>query len=125
MIVIAVAVIVPPRPVFFLLFRTQFTEIPVRIAVGLISPAAVINYFIIIPLMIIGVIRIVDSVADAYASRATAKRETGKQAGRDQSGSEQRMLLPHATSIAAKRLRYCSPAGEKKTVPLRAVWQFG
>jgi hypothetical protein len=67
-VTIMVAVIVPPGPIFLLLFRRQLAEIPVGIAMGLIRPAPVIYVLVMIPAVIVGVIGIVHPIIMMFAA---------------------------------------------------------
>jgi hypothetical protein len=61
-IIVVIAVIVPPGPIFLLLSGRKFAEVAMGIAVRLRCPAVVINDFVAIPDVIIGVIGIVNAV---------------------------------------------------------------
>src|SRR5207302_6001095 len=60
--VAVVVVVVPPRPIFFLLLRGKPAEIAIRVAVGFGRPLPVVNGLVMVPDVIVGVIRIVDAV---------------------------------------------------------------
>jgi len=66
MVVVAVAVvvamIVAPGPVLFLLLRRQLFKLDMRISMGFDSPTVVINHFIVVPMVVVGVIGVVDPV---------------------------------------------------------------
>jgi hypothetical protein len=57
-----IAVIVPPSPVLFLFPGRKLTEVAVRIVVGFGRPTVVVDNFVGIPHVIIGVVRIVNAI---------------------------------------------------------------
>ena len=65
---IMVAMIVAPSPIFLLFLRTQLAKIPVRIAMGLVRPAPVIHFLVMIPVVIVGVVGIVRPVIMMFAA---------------------------------------------------------
>ena len=73
-VVIMVAVVVSPGPVFFLFFRAELAKIPTGITVVLGGPLPVVDDFAIIPLVIITVIRVVDSVDVMFGASDAHRR---------------------------------------------------
>ena len=61
-IVIMVAVVMAPRPVFLLFFRSQLAEVAITVAMGFVAPATIVDDFIVVPAVIVGVVRIVNSI---------------------------------------------------------------
>jgi len=68
MVPLVVAVVVTPGPVFLLLPGTQLAEILVAISVGLIRPTVIIDVFVAVPVVIVGVVGIVHAVIVMFAS---------------------------------------------------------
>ena len=62
MISVVVAVVVPPSPIILLLLRLEFAEVAVRVAMGFIRPPIVVNHFVVVPHVIVGVIRVVNTI---------------------------------------------------------------
>jgi hypothetical protein len=79
---VMVAVIVTPRPVFFLLFRREFSEVSVPVTMSFIGPAIVIDDFVIVPRMVVGVIRIINAVRMVLGASDTY--DGGRQRGGQQ-----------------------------------------
>jgi len=77
MVSITVAMIVSPRPILLLLFRRELPEVAVSVAVGLVSPAVVIHDFVVVPIVIIGVVGVVDPVGMVLASNSSQRRGQG------------------------------------------------
>ena len=71
MVMVVVAVIVAPGPIFFLFFRRQAAKIPVPVVVCLFGPAVVVDDLVIIPNVVVGVIRIVDANVMMFAGDAS------------------------------------------------------
>jgi hypothetical protein len=65
-----IAVVVPPRPIFFLLCWRKFAEVSIAIPVRLFRPPVVIDDFIIIPNVIIGVIRVINAVSMMFTGKS-------------------------------------------------------
>jgi hypothetical protein len=65
---VVVAVVVPPGPIILLLLRLEFAEIAVRVAMGFIRPAIVVNHFVVVPHVIVGVIRVVNTIGVVFAA---------------------------------------------------------
>ena len=59
---VTVAVIVTPGPVFFLFLRRNSAEVAVRVAMGFVGPAMVVNNLVIVPHVVVGVVRIVNAI---------------------------------------------------------------
>jgi len=70
MISVVVAVVVTPGPVFFLLTGRKLAELAMGIAMGFISPAIVVNNFVVVPDVIVGVVRIVNPVGMMLAGNS-------------------------------------------------------
>jgi hypothetical protein len=68
--VISISVIVPPGPVFFLLLRRESAEIYPIVAMSLNAPAPVVGDLFAVPLVIVGVIRVVDAIVVTLAGHA-------------------------------------------------------
>jgi hypothetical protein len=62
MIMVAVSVAVPPRPVFLLVFGGQPAEITVRVSVVFPRLRMVVGHLFIVPDVVIAVVGIVDTV---------------------------------------------------------------
>ena len=69
-IMIVVAVVVAPRPVLFLFLRRKFAEVSIVIPVRLVRPAVVINDFVIIPNVIIGIIGVINAVSMMFTGKS-------------------------------------------------------
>src|SRR5579864_2465557 len=63
MVVIMVAMVVAPRPIFLLFLGTKPAKVAIAVAVGLVGPAVVVHDLVIVPHVIVGVVRIVDAVS--------------------------------------------------------------
>jgi hypothetical protein len=61
-VMIMVAVVVAPGPVFFLFFRTQLAKIAVVVVMSFIGPLAIVDHLVVIPRVIVGVVRIINTV---------------------------------------------------------------
>src|SRR5260370_33924606 len=85
-VAVMVGVIVAPGPVFFLLFRRQLAEIAVAVTVCLLSPAMVVHHFVVVPRVIVGVVRIINTVG--VMLRASDSRQARSQRSRQQQGSQ-------------------------------------
>ncbi len=59
---VVVAMIVAPGPVLFLLLRREFLKLDMRVSMSFDSPVVVINHFIVVPMVVVGVIRIVHTI---------------------------------------------------------------
>src|SRR6478752_5219715 len=68
-IAIVVSMVVAPCPIFFLVSRRQLAEIAVGIATGLVGPLAIVVALVTIPLVIVGVIRVVHPVSMMASTR--------------------------------------------------------
>jgi hypothetical protein len=64
-----VAVIVPPGPIFLLFPRRKLAEVAVRIAVRFRRPAVVIDNFVVVPHVIIGVVGVVNAIVMGMSAR--------------------------------------------------------
>ena len=69
-IVIVVAVVVPPRPIFFLFLWRKFAEVSIAIPMRLVGPTVVIDDFVIVPNVIIGVIGIINAVSMMFTGKS-------------------------------------------------------
>jgi len=61
-VMISVAMVVTPSPVFLLFFGTKFLEVSVAVPMALVGPAVVVNDLVVVPDVIVSVIRIVNAV---------------------------------------------------------------
>lgn len=62
LVMVVVAVAMPPGPVFLLFFGGQFPEVSVFISVVFPCPRVVVGVFIVVPDVVIAVIGVVDPV---------------------------------------------------------------
>ena len=69
---VTVAVIVTPGPVFFLFLRMNSAEVAVRVAMGFVGPAMVVNNLVIVPHVVVGVVRIVNAIVVMMLAGAAA-----------------------------------------------------
>jgi len=61
-VAIRVSVVMAPRPVFFLFFGRNLAKVPAGVAMTFIGPLPVVNHFLIVPDVIVGVVRVVDAI---------------------------------------------------------------
>jgi hypothetical protein len=73
-VTVAVAVVVAPGPILFLFFRREFTEVAVRVAMGLSGPAIVVSNFVAVPDVVIRIIRIVDAIIVVLTGNSCQRR---------------------------------------------------
>jgi hypothetical protein len=66
--VIMIPVVVTPSPVVFLLLGRKLPEIPVAVAVGLVRPAIVVNDFVVVPAVIVGIVGVINAVGMAFGA---------------------------------------------------------
>ena len=59
---VVVGVVVTPSPIFLLFFGRKFPEVSVRVAMGFIGPAIVVDNLVIVPRVVVGVIGIVYAI---------------------------------------------------------------
>jgi hypothetical protein len=77
---IAVSVTVPPGPVFLLFFGPQLAKVSMFIATVLTGPLLVIDYFVIVPYVVVAIVGVIDPVVMMRASRAQyGRRQRGGQ----------------------------------------------
>jgi len=67
-----IRVTVTPRPIFLLLLGLDLAEIPMRVSVRLHRPLVKVDTFVVIPDVIIGVGRVIDSISDTNAGGAAS-----------------------------------------------------
>jgi hypothetical protein len=65
---VVIAVVVAPVPVFFLFFGTKLAEIAVAVAVILVCPAMIVDDFVVVPHVIIGVVRVVNPIGVVFGA---------------------------------------------------------
>jgi len=61
-IAVVIAMVVAPGPVFFLFLGRKLSEVSAAVAMGFIGPSVVVNDFVIVPHVIIGVVRVVNPI---------------------------------------------------------------
>ena len=74
LLMVVVAVTVPPGPVLLLVFRRQLAEVDVRVVVGFTSPSVIVDHFVVVPDVIIAVVGVVDPVVVGMATGDTENR---------------------------------------------------
>src|SRR5215471_17349678 len=75
-VVVPIVVIVAPGPIFLLLVGRQFAKIPMRVPVRFHRPLLVIHDFIVVPLVIVGIVRIVGAVIMMFAASESGHRRS-------------------------------------------------
>jgi nicotinamidase/pyrazinamidase len=79
---VAVTVIVTPGPVLLLLLGRQLAEVAVAIPVRLLGPAMVVNIFVPVPRVIVGVVGVINAIGVVLGARESCQRRS--QRGREQ-----------------------------------------
>ena len=73
-IMVVVAMIVPPGPIFLLLVWRQFLELPVRVSMGFGGPTVVVNDLVVVPSMVVRVVRVIGPIGVVSAGDACERR---------------------------------------------------
>ena len=67
-VAITIVVVVAPGPILLLLLWREFAEVPMRVPVRLHRPILVIDDLVVVPVVVIGVIRIVGAIVMMFAA---------------------------------------------------------
>jgi hypothetical protein len=67
--IVIIVMIVPPVPVFLLLIAVQFAKVSI-VAMIVDYPLMVVDGFVIVPVVIVVVVRVVDAIASSCTTRS-------------------------------------------------------
>jgi hypothetical protein len=73
-VVIMVAMVVAPSPIFLLLFRAQLVEVTIAVVVRLVGPAVIVHGLVTIPPVIVGVVGVVNAVRMMFTGDSRQRR---------------------------------------------------
>src|SRR5579863_6077197 len=100
LVMIMVAVVVAPGPVFLLLIFVEFAEVAMSIAMGLDCPPVIVADLIVVPHVIVGVVRIVNPVGMVFS--ASDPRQGRCQRGRQKQRTQGVRTTNHVVLLRDK-----------------------
>src|SRR5258707_2838639 len=87
-VAIAVSMVMTPGPVFFLFFGRNLAKVASSVPMSLIGPLPVINHFVIVPDVIVGVVGVVDAVVMVVLRAGQTRRGQCTSQGKGDEGFE-------------------------------------